>query len=99
MNIREEKVVKALEADGWKVVNSGWPDLLVTRVVNGKREVAGVEVKGLHDDLRDNQNETLSILAEVMTVAVARCCTDDRCNVEFRSVDGLLVGCITEGKW
>lgn len=98
MNIREEKVIKALEADGWKVVNSGWPDLLVTRIVNGKREVAGIEVKGLRDNLRDNQHETISILSEIMPIGIARCNEDDE-HIEFRKVSGELAGWVKEGKW
>lgn len=59
-NRRENIVRKIYEADGWTVLNSGWPDFLCVR---GK-EIEEVEVKSSTNTLRPNQQQLQILLAK-----------------------------------
>ena len=71
MNKFERKVADKLEAEGWTVLNSGWPDFLaVKKKANGKWELKAVEVKSKKDSLRPNQCEMLDALSTIIPVRI-----------------------------
>jgi hypothetical protein len=72
MNRTEQEAKRYYENNGWKVLNSGWPDfLLYRRRPDGTMEVKASEIKNT-DDLRDNQRELLDVLSMVIPTVVAR---------------------------
>ncbi len=98
LNAKEQDVAAALRSEGWVVYSSGWPDFLVTRVVDGKREVVAVEVKGNRfDKPRENQSVILALLSEVMPTIVAHCEPASGKlppRIDIRTIKGVLAGCI-----
>lgn len=61
VNQNELRVQQQLEAVGWEVLTSGWPDFLCERA----GRVVAVEVKGQGDHLRDHQRDVHERLIRV----------------------------------
>jgi Holliday junction resolvase len=72
MNKFEREIADKWEKRGWRAVRSGWPDLLLTREEQGKTFLMAVEVKTEKDPVRNNQKETLSLLARVIPTVIER---------------------------
>ncbi len=65
----EDAVAHEYERQGWEVMRSGWPDmLLVRRNDAGELELKAVEVKADRDELRENQKRMCAALSTVMQV-------------------------------
>jgi len=60
------------EKEGWKVVDSGWPDFLLYRWSGGEIEVKFSEVKSETAAVRDNQETVLRILSQLAPAVVCR---------------------------
>lgn len=58
----EDRAIQEFAEEGWSTLKSGWPDLLLYRVVNGELQVKFREIKSKHDKLRPKQKELLEIL-------------------------------------
>ena len=67
----EQKAKARYIADGWEVLDSGWPDfLLVKKRDDGTLELKGVEAKSKNDKLRSNQQRLLAALSTVLKIRI-----------------------------
>lgn len=75
MNAYEQSIINALRKNGWKVLDRGWPDLLVWREgrCRGSVRVGAVEIKRGKDKLRPEQDAVHKVLRAIgLPVQVVR---------------------------
>ncbi len=71
----ENYVKDGYRENGWEVLDSGWPDFLAVKMVNGKRVIKAVEVKSKHDQFRGKQLDMLYALSDnIQTYIVSEEC-------------------------
>ncbi len=71
-NVCEVSAAAQYEKEGWKVLDSGWPDFLLWRWTGGRIELKFSEVKSVDAAVRDNQDILLHLLSTVADVVVCR---------------------------
>ena len=71
-NSCEVAAAERYQKEGWKIIDSGWPDFLLYRMNGGRLEVKFAEVKSKTALLRRNQEKVLSILSTLASTVVCR---------------------------
>ncbi len=58
--------------EGWKILDSGWPDFLMWRWTGGRIEIKFAEIKSEGTNVRDNQRAALGVLSALAPTVVCK---------------------------